>query len=281
MDQLMTYGNVTPSAAIAPEFAGLTHAGRKRAGNEDAFALLPEAGIALLADGIGGHARGELASALAISTALRGLLDTTPTLEATSLPPGQRLEDAFAAANRVVLDLAAADPGAEGMGTTLLAALFTGQRLHAAHVGDSRLYRLRADRLELLTLDQTVGQLLASRSGRPPDGRRAGPFSNVLTQAIGTDQSVQPEMLDHDCAPGDLFLLCSDGLHTMLDNEEIRLTLHNFGANLDGAARELIRLANESGGFDNITVVLARPYKPTEANSGERAVKQDNPPRGA
>jgi protein phosphatase len=244
----------------APELAGLTDTGRKRTGNEDAFALLPEANLALLADGMGGHARGELASALAISTAMRQLLDTLPAEDTTA--PGERLESAFAAANQAVLDAAAADASADGMGTTLLAALFNGKRMVAAHVGDSRLYRLRSGRLEQLTRDQTVGELLVSRSGRQPGRPRAGPFSNVLTQAVGAAQTLQPEMIDVDCAPGDLFLLCSDGLHAMVDDETIRLTLQNFDANLVASTRELIRLANEYGGLDNITVVLARPAIP-------------------
>ena len=254
----------------ALELAGLTDTGRKRTGNEDAFALLPEANLALLADGMGGHARGELASALAVSAATRQLLDTLPAADTTA--PGVRLESAVAAANQVILDAAAADASAEGMGTTLLAALFTGRRMYAAHVGDSRLYRLRSARLEQLTHDQTVGELLASQSGQWPKGQRAGPFSNVLTQAVGAAQAVQPEMIDVDCAPGDLFLLCSDGLHAMVDDETIRLTLQNFDANLGALTRELIRLANEYGGLDNITVVLARPATPTEAVSRQRTV---------
>ncbi len=254
----------------ALELAGLTDTGRKRTGNEDAFALLPEANLALLADGMGGHARGELASALAVSTATRQLLDTLPAADTTA--PGVRLESAVAAANQAILDAAAADASAEGMGTTLLAALFAGRRMYAAHVGDSRLYRLRSERLEQLTHDQTVGELLASQSGRWSRGQRAGPFSNVLTQAVGAAQAVQPEMIDVDCAPGDLFLLCSDGLHAMVDDETIRLTLQNFDANLGASTRELIRLANEYGGLDNITVVLARPAIPTEAVSRQRGV---------
>ena len=254
----------------APELSGLTDTGRKRTGNEDAFALLPEANLALLADGMGGHARGELASALAVSTAIRQLLDTLHAAE--TIAPGVRLESAVAAANQAILDAAAADASAEGMGTTLLAVLFTATRMYAAHVGDSRLYRLRSGRLEQLTHDQTVGEMLASQSGRRPRGQRAGPFSNVLTQAVGADQAVRPEMIDVEYAPGDLFLLCSDGLHAMVDDETIRLTLQNIDANLVASTRELIRLANEYGGLDNITVVLARPAIATEADSRKRTV---------
>jgi protein phosphatase len=273
MDQRMTHGNAIPFTAILPEWVGLTDTGRARRGNEDAFALLPEAGVALLADGMGGHARGELASCLAVSTALRHLLDhATNDAAILARSPGERLVEAFLAANRTILAAAAADPGAAGMGTTLLAILIEGAHLHAAHVGDGRLYRLRAAQLEQLTCDQTVGQLLASRDGRSPTGPRQGPFSNVLTQALGVEPELHPQQFDLDCLPGDLFLLCSDGLHGLVEAEKIRLTLQNFGANLGGAASELIRLANERGGRDNITVVLVRPAIATTAATQVRTV---------
>lgn len=253
----MTNGNAMPSPPV--ELAGLSDVGRRRAANQDAFALLAEQGIALLADGMGGHARGDLASALAISAALRALIDSAPAPDRSGLPAAERLADAVAVANQAILASMATTPDADGMGTTLLAVLFTAGQLHVAHVGDSRLYRLRDGRLERLTTDQTVGELLAARGdarhGRPP-------FANVLTQALGCEALVTPELHALETARDDLYLLCSDGLHGMLDKERIRLTLLNFGANLGAATRELVRLANERGGLDNITAVLARPVIP-------------------
>ena len=253
----MTNGNAMHSPPV--ELAGLSDVGQRRVANQDAFALLAEQGIALLADGMGGHARGDLASALAISAALRSLVDTAPAPDRPERPAPERLADAVAVANHAILASAATTPDADGMGTTLLAVLFVPGQLHVAHVGDSRLYRLRDGRLELMTTDQTVGELLAARGsarhGRPP-------FANVLTQAPGCEAQVTPETHTLETARDDLYLLCSDGLHGMLDKERIRLTLLNFGANLGAATRELVRLANERGGLDNITVVLARPFTP-------------------
>ncbi len=253
----MTNGNAMPAPPV--ELAALSDVGRRRSANQDAFALLAGQGVALLADGMGGHARGDLASALAVSAALRALLDSAPGPAMPALPAAERLADAVAAANLAILAHAEALPDADGMGTTLLAALFTPGRLDVAHVGDSRLYRLRDARLDRLTTDQTVGELIASRGGVR---RGTPPFANVLTQALGCEARVTPETHTLECARDDLYMLCSDGLHGMLGDEQIRLTLLTFGANLDAASRELVRLANERGGLDNITVVLARPVIP-------------------
>jgi protein phosphatase len=265
MDQPMTNGNANPSPPV--ELAALTDVGRRRGDNQDAYALLAELGGALVADGMGGHARGDLASALAISAAARELLDSAPRHGHQPAPASMRLTAAVASANRTILSSASKMPGTGGMGTTLLAVLFEAGRLHVAHVGDSRLYRLRDTTLERLTTDQTVGELLAGRRGQGG----SSPFANVLTQALGCETDVAPEQYELECSSGDLYLLCSDGLHGMLDDEGIRLTLLNFGANLGQAARELVRLANERGGLDNITVVLARPITPTDADHGDRA----------
>jgi len=261
----MTNGNANPSPPV--ELAALSDVGRRRGDNQDAYALLAELGVALVADGMGGHARGDLASALAISAAVRELLDSAPGPGHPPAPASMRLTAAVASANRTILSSASQMPGTEGMGTTLLAVLFEAGRLHVAHVGDSRLYRLRDTTLERLTTDQTVGELLAERRGQGG----SSPFANVLTQALGCETDVAPEQYELGCRSGDLYLLCSDGLHGMLDDEGIRLTLLNFDANLGQAARELVRLANERGGLDNITVVLARPITPTDADHGDRA----------
>ncbi len=252
----MTIGNATVSHAAT--LAGFSDPGRQRDLNEDAFALLPEAGVALLADGMGGPARGALASALAVSSALRELLDSAPSTGRPPVSPGARLVAAFAAANRALRDGAVAENGAAGLGASLLGVLFSGGRIHVAQVGNARLYRLRDGALVRLTRDQTVGEL------------RTAPVSNLPTRALGGDAEVRPELNDIDCGSGDLYLLCSDGLHRMLGDGEIRLTLQKFGANLGAAARELVRLANQRGGLDDITVVLARPITPTDADPGDR-----------
>ncbi len=263
----MTIGNATVSHAAT--LAGFSDPGRQRDLNEDAFALLPEAGVALLADGMGGPARGALASALAVSSALRELLDSAPGTGRPPVPPGARLVAAFAAANRALRDGAVAENGAAGLGASLLGVLFSGGRIHVAQVGNARLYRLRDGALVRLTRDQTVGELRVSQDA-PHGMLRTAPVSNLPTRALGGDAEVRPELYDIDCGSGDLYLLCSDGLHHMLGDGEIRLTLQKFGANLGAAARELVRLANQRGGLDDITVVLARPITPTDADPGDR-----------
>lgn len=240
MDHPPRIGNAAP---IVPEpapveLAGLTDPGRVRRRNEDAFVSWPEAGLALVADGMGGHARGDLASTLALSVVVDRLRAA-----GTRDAPAAALREAFAAADRALRGAAAADPAALGMGTTLLAVRFDTGVLDVAHAGDSRLYRLRGGELEALTRDHVV-------VGH-------GVATGALTRAVGTGEAALPEVARHVVAGDDLYLLCSDGLHGAVDDAKIRLTLQKFGANLGAAARELIRLANESGGLDNITVVLA------------------------
>lgn len=264
MDQAMTNGNAKSLARV--EMAGLSDIGRLRSANEDSFALLPAAGIALVADGMGGHARGELASTIAVSSTLSRLLDPEPLANHHARPPMERLVTAVAAANRDVIEAATREPEALGMGTTLLAVLFDDGRVHAAHVGDSRLYRLRESALCQMTHDQTVGAQFTKRHRQPGAEWHPPAFSHILTQAVGCNPHVTPERIALDCADGDLYLLCTDGLYSMLEDAEIRLTLQNFDANLGAAAHELVRLANQRGGLDNITVVLARPGYQTEAD---------------
>jgi PPM family protein phosphatase len=230
------------------ESAGRTDPGRVRRRNEDAFVLDPP--LFAVADGMGGAQAGEVASRLA-AAALREYH------EADRLAPDERLEAIIQEANRRIYERARADSGVSGMGTTVTAALLTGGRLTVGHVGDSRAYRIRNSELEQLTEDHSlVGDLM--RSGRlTPEEADAHPQRSVITRALGTDPDVSIDTITVEAQPGDLFLLCSDGLTTMVADEDI-LDILAAAPTLDDAARELVRAANTGGGEDNVTVVLFR-----------------------
>lgn len=231
------------------QIAGATDAGRVRRRNEDAFVCAPP--LFAVADGMGGAQAGEIASRLAAS-ALRDELAHPPRAD---LPPEARLRSVIQEANRRIYAHAASDPRASGMGTTVTAALLVDGRVSIGHVGDSRAYRLRDGTLEQLTEDHSLVADLV-RSGRlTPEEAELHPQRSVITRALGTDAAVTVDSLTVDAQPGDVFLLCSDGLTTMVDEESVTRTI--LGAEtLEAAARALVEAANRGGGEDNVTVVL-------------------------
>ena len=226
--------------------AGKTDPGRKRRRNEDAFVLEPP--LFAVADGMGGAQAGEVASRLA-AAAFREFH------EADDLAPDDRLRALVQEANRRIYDRARADTGATGMGTTLTAALLEDGDVTIGHVGDSRAYRLRDGQLEQLTEDHSlVADLM--RSGRlTPEEAETHPQRSVITRALGTDPEVDVDTMTVEASPGDVFLLCSDGLTTMVADEDI-LELVARAGSLEDAARALVKAANKGGGEDNVTVVL-------------------------
>ncbi len=228
--------------------AGRTDAGRVRRRNEDSFVLDPP--LFAVADGMGGAQAGEVASRLA-AAAFREYHD------ADRLEPAERVEAIIQEANRRIYDRARTDSEASGMGTTVTAAILTNGRVSIGHVGDSRAYRVRNGELEQLTEDHSlVADLM--RSGRlTPEEADAHPQRSVITRALGTDAEVDVDTVTVDVEPGDLFLLCSDGLTTMVPEEDI-LRIAQESGSLDEIARTLVRAANSGGGEDNITVVLFR-----------------------
>ncbi len=228
--------------------AGRTDAGRVRRRNEDSFVLDPP--IFAVADGMGGAQAGEVASRLA-AAAFREYHD------ADRLEPAERVEAIIQEANRRIYERARTDAEASGMGTTVTAAILTNGRVSIGHVGDSRAYRIRNGELDQLTEDHSlVADLM--RSGRlTPEEADAHPQRSVITRALGTDAEVDVDKVTVDVEPGDVFLLCSDGLTTMVPEEEI-LRIAQEAGTLDEIARGLVRAANSGGGEDNITVVLFR-----------------------
>ncbi len=229
--------------------AGLTDVGQVRRGNEDAMHVGDS--VFAVADGMGGHAAGEVASALALEP-IAGL---DGRVFGDDQQARKALEDAVVEANRVVVEAAEHDDTLQGMGTTLTAALFEGRRLHVAHVGDSRAYLLRQGRVTQLTRDHTFVQQLIDDGSITEAEAAIHPHRSVVTRAIGTSTEVEIDLETLDLASGDAVLLCSDGLSGVVDDDHIA-DLLTSDLTPEETVTELVEAANEAGGPDNITAVL-------------------------
>lgn len=257
------------------ELASNSDVGRKRAHNEDSSAIDASLGLLIIADGMGGYRAGEVASAVAISTIMQHIRRRLPQLKPQQIDPetGFSLEsiiarDAIREANYDVYRAAQDHAKYEGMGTTALLVLFYDNHFTVAHVGDSRLYRVREGRLDKITNDHSLIQELVDRGLYTQEQAEAKTPRNLVTRALGINETVNVDIFEEAVLPGDLFLLCTDGLSDMVDDKEIHLTLKTYNDNLNRAAQELVNLANARGGKDNISVVLARPTTPFPAISG-------------
>ena len=249
-----------------------TDPGKKRRRNEDAYVCEPP--LFAVADGMGGAQAGELASGLAAS-ALRE--------DSERLGGEQRVDELIQEANRRVYERQSQDASASGMGTTMTVALVEDAHVAIGHVGDSRAYLIRDRALEQLTEDHSLVAELV-RSGRlSPEEAEGHPQRSVITRVLGTDPSVDVDTFSVDTKPGDLFLLCSDGLTTMVDDETILREVERNRRDLKSAAKALVRAANKGGGEDNITVVffeIAAPGEDTEQTVALPAVRADEPQGG-
>ena len=236
--------------------AARTDVGRRRPANEDRYALAPELGLYLVADGMGGHTAGQVASELAAESAVAALR----TLEGAEASLTEKLRYSVAAANRAIYSTARARPELAGMGTTLVAVLVGGERVALAHVGDSRVYLIRAGRIRRLTDDHSLVAELVRRREISERDARGHPHRHVLTRALGVRRAVEADLAELTPAAGDLFVLCSDGLTGHVDEQEIA---HRAAEepDLDATCDALVELANARGGEDNITVVAVRCEK--------------------
>ncbi len=253
----------------ALQVAILSDTGRLRSRNEDATGEDLDIGVVVLADGMGGHQSGDVASALAVNAILRDLRLTIPAVSPGETDPAtgyalQRLavRQAIVRANQAIYTSADADPHLHGMGTTLVMAIFYNDVITVANVGDSRLYRYRDNRLEQVTVDHTLRQEMVDRGYCTPAEARASLNKNLVTRAVGTEETVTIDLLDHAVLPDDLYLLCSDGLSDMLEDREIQQAIERSATNLEAIAERLVSMANQNGGRDNITVILVRACKP-------------------
>jgi PPM family protein phosphatase len=242
------------------EHAGRTDVGRQRSANEDSLVVEPP--LFAVADGMGGAKAGEVASALAVE-AVEGATESGEPAEA-------QLANIVRQANRRIYDLAVADESRRGMGTTLTLAKVHGDEVSLAHVGDSRAYRLRDGQLEQLTRDHSLVAEL-ERSGQiTPEAAEHHPQRSIITRALGPEPDVEVDTYTLAGREGDVFLICSDGLTSMIADDEVGSILRSAGS-LDEAADELIRAANQSGGKDNITVILFRLGEGEGEGEGEPA----------
>ena len=236
---------------------------------EDFIGANPDLGLAVLADGMGGLKAGEVASAMAVELVTAELQQLLPKVDpnkadeesgysAESLAIG----DAIGKANATIYQVAQTQPQCAGMGTTLVTLLFYDNRVTVAHVGDSRLYRYRHGELEQVTSDHSLIQELIDRGFYTREQARKSANRNIVTRALGIAPSVDFDVQEEVAQKGDIFLLCSDGLSDMLEDDDIREMLREHGQDLKRAARELVDRANANGGKDNVSVVLARVQKP-------------------
>ncbi|HEX9626396.1 MAG TPA: Stp1/IreP family PP2C-type Ser/Thr phosphatase [Acidiferrobacterales bacterium] len=245
--------------------SGLTHPGQVRDRNEDAFLLEPANGIAVLADGMGGHQAGEVASAMAVDLITRHLREAAdaraPGKPRPATALGDAAIDAIRSANQAIFDAARSKPEYAGMGTTVVVALFDANKLWVAHVGDSRLYRFRGGRLSQITVDHSMVQELLNRGLISEEEARTSANKNLVTRALGVDTQVEPDVQEQTFLKGDVYLLCSDGLTDVLPDADIERILQQHRDALDTAVQQLVDEANARGGPDNVSVVLVRTDK--------------------
>jgi PPM family protein phosphatase len=223
--------------------AAATDIGRVRGRNEDSFLLDADAGLFAVADGMGGHAAGDVASQTAMAAFHATFRDTRSMLASAK------------SANRAVFERAAADPRLRGMGTTLTALHVFGNAMFVGHVGDSRLYLLRAGELTQLTRDHTAAQERIEQGVLTKLDAMRHPLSSMLTRALGLQPDVEVDVCEHDLVAGDVLLLCSDGLTGMITEEDLQAILMQSSA-LEEISSELIDAANLRGGVDNITALV-------------------------
>jgi protein phosphatase len=272
------------------EIVSQTDPGMVRSHNEDSVAYEQACGLAVLADGMGGYNAGEVASGIAASVVITEITqhlqnadptdfvysnsDTASEGEVTnpsSLPGVVRkglvvseelgvslLRDNIQKANTSIFQAAQSQPQYAGMGTTIVSALFYDNRVAVGHVGDSRMYRLRGEMLEVITRDHSLLQEQIDSGIISVEDARLSKNKNLVTRAVGIEAEVIPEIHVHDVQVGDIYLLCSDGLNDMVEDEDIQNTLYAMQGNLPLAAEQLIQTANDNGGRDNVSVILVK-----------------------
>ncbi len=250
--------------------AGLTDVGMVRDHNEDTFYLSTEEALCVVADGMGGHQSGEVASRMAIEEIVnyyRESANTTEPIDFASWPfrrkkpesrEERRLIASMTLANQSIFAAASSNESYRGMGTTLVCAFFVEEGVFVAHVGDSRAYLLRDGKLSQISEDHSLANEYIRMGILRVEDVENFPYKNVITRAVGLADTVEVETQFHVHKDGDVYLLCSDGLSDPCKNAEIEQILNKCGDDLEAACQELVRTANRNGGPDNVTVVLAK-----------------------
>ena len=257
------------------EFAELTDTGRVREHNEDAIGSVPSIGLMVLADGMGGYNAGEVASGMAVQIVTELASEAAAREELDDIDPHSGLmrqsiilRDAIYRSNKIIFQTAQSQTHCEGMGTTIVACMFYDNKVSVAHVGDSRAYRTRGGQLEQVTLDHSLLQELVDRGFYSQEEAQRSTNRNYVTRALGVEPTVEVEVHEHDVLPDDIYLLCSDGLPDMVEDDDIHLTISTFNASLDVVGQQLIDLANDHGGRDNVSVMLAQVKEAFPAKKG-------------
>ena len=244
--------------------AAKTDVGMKREHNEDSYLINEDLGLYVVCDGMGGAAGGEIASRMAVDTIVERMsadLSPNPGAELEGNGGRERLHAAIAEANRIVLERAERESNLYGMGTTLVALLLENSHALVAHAGDSRCYLLRGGKLERVTQDHSLVDEQMRLGAMTAEEAERSPLRSVITRAIGTQPSITEDVAVIEPQPGDVFLLCSDGLTREVDDEDIARILNSesdAGNDLDRAAQALVDAANEAGGRDNVTALAVR-----------------------
>jgi protein phosphatase len=252
-----------------------TDVGKVRDHNEDTIGAQPDIGLWVLADGMGGYNAGEVASGIAVKTVIELVTQACKTERRGEIESGTGymrqtivLRDAIHRANKVINQTAQSQPQCEGMGTTLVASLFYDNKVSIAHVGDSRMYRLRGNRFEQITMDHSLLQELVDRGFYSQEEAQRSTNRNYVTRALGVEANVEVEVQEIEVQKGDFFLMCSDGLPDMVEDEDIHLTISTFANDVRTVGEQLIKLTNDNGGRDNVSVILVRVADAFPAQSG-------------
>ena len=250
-------------------YAGNTHVGMKRGHNEDSLYLVPSENLYLVADGMGGHASGEVASQLAVEVVAEFFQETAEDDDMTwpfkmdkdKEYQENRLATSIKLANRRIFESAIIDPKLKGMGTTLVVVYFSSDGCYIGHVGDSRVYRLREDELTQITEDHSLLNDYIKMKELTQEEIDNFPHKNVIVRALGMKETVQVDTTYEQPADGDIYMQCSDGLSGMIDDAGIREIMITHRDDLEASCNKLIEVANQNGGTDNVTVVLSQFLK--------------------
>ena len=236
---------------------GLTDVGRRRESNQDSLLVAPERGVYAVADGMGGHAAGEVASHIAIEALSEVLRDDAFLQDSPDAKTaGARLENAFVEGNRRICDSVVTRGEWRGMGTTIVALVTLEDRVVIGHVGDSRAYLLRDGELRRLTNDHSWVSEQVRMGLMTDEEAHRHPMRNIVTRALGNRPALDVDISEAEALPSDVFLLCSDGLNSMLTDQEISEALHEYREDPEAACHKLVEAANRKGGEDNITVIV-------------------------
>src|SRR3954447_3352367 len=260
------------------EIATCTDPGMVRSHNEDSIAADQANGLVVLADGMGGYNAGEVASGMATTV----IVSEMRQIRANSRPyeldqknnqeiAARMVREQVLKANSSIYQAALSQPQYAGMGTTLVTCLFYDNRVLVAHLGDSRLYLLRAGKFRQVTRDHSLLQEQIDSGLITAEQAKHAQHKNLVTRALGIDPSVEPEIHEYPVRPGDIYLLCSDGLCDMVEDEDIGMAVETLGRNLPLAAQQLVQMANDNGGRDNVSVILVRVLREFPAARGMMA----------